>query len=162
MLRKRLGRCLGEQVGAGMIDITKQPKGLFPVELEIANQGDRVQAERGLIQPDKVHRMHVRAIVDSRVMRMVIPGSVAEQLRLEISGVTRAVYTDGSSAQRPMARNIHLRCGGREGVFTAVVEPGRESVLIGAIVLQDLDFLVDCANERLVPRDPKQIISEVE
>ena len=42
------------------------------------------------------------------------------------------------------------------------VEPGRESALIGAIVLEDLDFLVDCAGQRLVPRDPKHIISEVE
>jgi hypothetical protein len=42
------------------------------------------------------------------------------------------------------------------------VEPGRESALIGMIVLEDLDFLVDCAGQRLVPRDPNQIISEVE
>ena len=35
-------------------------------------------------------------------------------------------------------------------------------VIPEAIVLEDLDFLVDCANGRLVPRDPKHIISEVE
>ena len=41
---------------------------------------------------------------------------------------------------------------GRESVFNAIVEPDRESVLIGAIVLEDLDFLVDCVGQRLVPR----------
>lgn len=50
----------------------------------------------------------------------------------------------------------------RDSIFNAVVEPGRESALIGAIVLEDLDFLIDRGNQRLVPRDPKHIISEVE
>ena len=34
--------------------------------------------------------------------------------------------------------------------------------LIGAIVLEDLDLLVDCTNQRLVPRDPKYVVSEIE
>jgi hypothetical protein len=57
---------------------------------------------------------------------------------------------------------ISLAYGGREGLFSAIVEPGRETVLIGAIVLEDLDSLVDCVNQPLVPRDPKQVISEAE
>jgi hypothetical protein len=55
-----------------------------------------------------------------------------------------------------------LAFGGRDSVFNAIVEPARESALIGAIVLEDLDFLVDCTGQRLVPRDPKQIVSEAE
>jgi hypothetical protein len=50
---------------------------------------------------------------------------------------------------------------GRDGVFTAVVEPKRRTALIGAIVLEDLDFLVDCT-QQLVPRDPRFVVSEVE
>jgi hypothetical protein len=61
-----------------------------------------------------------------------------------------------------MARRVHLSFDGRESIFNAVVEPGRESALIGAIVLEDLDLLVNCTAQRLVPRDPKQIISEAE
>jgi hypothetical protein len=33
---------------------------------------------------------------------------------------------------------------------------------IGAHVLEELDFLVDCEKQRLVPRDPKFIVSEIE
>jgi hypothetical protein len=47
-------------------------------------------------------------------------------------------------------------------VFNAVVEPDRDSALIGAIVLEDLDFTIDCTRQTLAPRDPKQIISEIE
>ena len=51
---------------------------------------------------------------------------------------------------------------GRDGHFTAVVEPKRDTALIGAIVLEDLDFLADCTKGRLVPRDPDYIVSEIE
>jgi len=34
--------------------------------------------------------------------------------------------------------------------------------LIGAIVLEDLDLLVDCQNQRVVPRDPSGAIYEIE
>jgi hypothetical protein len=71
-------------------------------------------------------------------------------------------YVDGRTAGRSISQRIRLAYGGRASVFNAIVEPGREAVLIGAIVLEDLDFLVDCIGQKLVPRDPDQIISEVE
>lgn len=58
--------------------------------------------------------------------------------------------------------NMGRFAGGRSSVFNAIVEPGRNSALIGAIVLEDLDLLVDCTSQTLRPRDPNQIISEIE
>jgi hypothetical protein len=34
--------------------------------------------------------------------------------------------------------------------------------LISAIVLEDLDFLVDCRTQTLQPRNPNQILAEIE
>jgi clan AA aspartic protease len=114
------------------------------------------------MRPEEVRRVKIRGVVDTGATRLVIPQSVADHLGLEISGTVSVRFADGRSAERQIARDIQLSFGGRESVFNAIVEPGRESVLIGAIVLEDLDFLVDCVGQRLVPRDPKQIISEVE
>ena len=44
----------------------------------------------------------------------------------------------------------------------AIVEPSRPTALIGAIVLEDLDSLIDSRKEQLVPRDPNQILAEIE
>jgi predicted aspartyl protease len=87
---------------------------------------------------------------------------IAQQLGLEAAGSAKVRYADGRTAERTIVKGISLVYGGREGLFSAIVEPGRESVLIGAIVLEELDFVVDCVNQRLVPRDPKQIVSEAE
>lgn len=136
--------------------------GRFSVEIDLANDGDLVRASASLITPDQVRRERVRGVVDSGATRLVIPEAVARRLGLEMSGTTQVRYADGRLAVRPIARRISLSYGGRESVFNAIVEPGRESVLIGAIVMEDLDLLIDCTGQRLVPRDPKQIISEVE
>ncbi len=50
----------------------------------------------------------------------------------------------------------------RTGVFTAVVESERTSALIGAIVMEDHDLIVDCTRQTLVPRDPERLVSEIE
>jgi hypothetical protein len=42
------------------------------------------------------------------------------------------------------------------------VEPRRRTALIGAIVLEDLDLLVDSTNECLIPRDPRIKTYEIE
>jgi hypothetical protein len=51
---------------------------------------------------------------------------------------------------------------GRHGTFKAIVEPDRPDVSLGAIVLEDLDLLVDCRSQTLRLRDPNTIIAELE
>jgi len=36
------------------------------------------------------------------------------------------------------------------------------TALLGAIVLEDLDLLVDCSTQKLVPRDPRGALYEIE
>jgi predicted aspartyl protease len=141
---------------------TEPAMGRFSVEVELANDEDLLRAKSGIITPDQIRRVTVRGVVDSGATRLVIPEAVARQLGLEISGSAKVRYADGHTAERAIAQRIHLRLNGRESVFNAIVEPARESALIGAIVMEDLDFLIDCTGQRLVPRDPNQIISEAE
>jgi hypothetical protein len=132
--------------------VTKEPTmGRFSVEVELANHEDMFRAKAGLITPDQIRRVRVRGVVDSGATRLVIPATSA-----------KVRYADGHTGERSIVKDINLAYGGRESVFSAIVEPDRESILVGAIVLEELDFLVDCIGQRLVPRDPNQIISEAE
>jgi hypothetical protein len=64
--------------------------------------------------------------------------------------------------QRDVVDEVRINLLGRNCALNAIVEPKRDTALIGAIVLETLDFVVDCTNQKLVPRDPKQIVSEIE
>jgi predicted aspartyl protease len=139
-----------------------KPMGRFSVEIELTNNRDLTRAEDGDIPQEMVRRVRVRGVVDSGATRLVIPKSVATQLGLKETGKVGVRYADGRRAVRPVIDNVHVRLLGRSSVFKAAVEPRRDSALIGAIVLEDLDFLIDSTHQRLLPRDPKMIISEVE
>ncbi len=102
------------------------------------------------------------ALVDTTRMRMFLPPDVVEALGLPASGETSVHHADGRQARRHTVRDAEVSIQGRTGDFSAVVEPDRTQALIGAIVLEELDFLVDCAGQRLVPRDPNITISEIE
>jgi hypothetical protein len=71
-------------------------------------------------------------------------------------------YADGRQARRRLVKGVYLQLLGREGTFTAVIEPKRETALVGAIVLEDLDLLVDCTSQRVIPRDPGGPTAEIE
>ena len=43
-----------------------------------------------------------------------------------------------------------------------MVEPARADALIGAIVLEDLDLLVDCGTQSLHRREPDLRLTEIE
>jgi|SRR5580658_3785019 hypothetical protein len=106
--------------------------------------------------------MRATGVVDSGAL--VMPASVAQQLGLTISGTASIRYANGQTAIHKTAEEVYLSYAGRKGVFSAIIEPNRDSLLIGAIVfvLEELDLLVDCVTQRLIPRDPERIISEVE
>lgn len=136
--------------------------GRFSVEVELANNDDVARARAGDISPEQVRRMPVRGVVDSGATRLVIPQSVADGLGLTRSGQAGVRFADGRVATRDVAIGLELTYIGRSNVFDAIIEPGRQDALIGAIVMEALDLIIDCAHQSLVPRDPDRIISEIE
>ncbi|RJP31109.1 MAG: hypothetical protein C4547_15795 [Phycisphaerales bacterium] len=143
--------------------VTQDPKmGRFSVEVELANYKDINLASEGHLAPGDIRRIRVRGVVDTGATRLVLPESVAAQLGVSDVGDVAVRYADGRTSQRRRVGGVHLTYLGRSSVFTAVLEPKRENALIGAIVMEELDLVADCTHQTLAPRDPKQIISEIE
>jgi predicted aspartyl protease len=136
--------------------------GRFSVEFEVANNKDLGAVDLGLLEPDKIRRFKIRGVVDSGATRLVLPEKVVAQLGLTTRSRVKVKYANNEKATRDLVMDVYVKILGRPGVFTAVVEPKRESALIGAIVLEDLDFVVDCTGQKLVPRDPRFVVSELE
>jgi len=128
----------------------------------VANRGDVIKAREGSLAEDQIRRVTIRGVVDSGAGRLLLPKSVVQQLGLLSGSKVKVRYADGRTRTRDTAEDAQVEIQGRHGTFTAVVEPTRSEALIGAIVLEDLDFLVDCLHQRLVPRDPRFVISEID
>ncbi len=136
--------------------------GRVNINLDVANNDDMALARRGALPKDQVRRRTIGAVVDSGANKLVLPGKVVKELGLPLVGKVKVRYANGRTAVREVAEGAYVELLGRHGTFRAVVEPKRDTALVGAIVMEDFDLLMDCPNERVIPRDPKIEVQEIE
>ena len=134
----------------------------FSAEIEVANYEDLVLARRGLLPEGQVRREKIEGLVHSGATKLVLPEAVVKRLGLSLGNPIKVRYADGRRATRREVKGVFVQLLGRDGTFTAICEPKRDTSLIGAIILEDLDLLVDCVTQRVIPRDPAGATYEIE
>lgn len=133
----------------------------FSVDMTVSNNRDVQMGEGGALARAKVRRARISGVVDSGASDLILPKKLVDELGLPSAGKGRVKYTNEGTAVRDKVQEARVELLGREGTFMAIVEPKRKDALIGAIVLESLDYLVDPRMQKLVPRDPKMTISEL-
>jgi predicted aspartyl protease len=132
-----------------------------PIRFQVINDEGLIRAEHGLIAPSQVRRMSVIGAVDPRVCHLVLPESVVKRLDLRRVGKVKVLKRGRQVAKWDQVQ-AHLEVLGRQGTYSASVDPKRRTALIGFLVLEDLDLLVDCTHQRLVPRSKRFITVEID
>jgi clan AA aspartic protease len=123
--------------------------GQVHVQVILTNHREEIMARLGQLAPEQVHRYETEALIDTGAVRSTIPPAVADRLGLFRLGHTDAKYADGRVEEVDMTEAISIEMLGRKAVTTAMVLG--EQILLGVIVLEDLDLMVDCNRNRLVP-----------
>lgn len=101
-------------------------------------------------------------MVDTWASYLVLPKDAAKQLGVPAAGKATVRFADRRKGTRTNVSDVDLELCGRVATFQALVEPNRDDALIGAIVLENLDLLVDCRTLTVYPRDPDRIVAEIE
>jgi clan AA aspartic protease len=135
--------------------------GAIRVRAKLTNAVDEALARRGSLAVNLVRSCEVDALVDTGAVRSVIPPQVAQDLGLQIRGQRVAEYADGRKEPVGVTEALIIECLNRDTLEEALVLG--DEVLIGQTVLEKLDLLADCANQRLVPNPahPNQPVTKV-
>ena len=104
---------------------------------------DLVRVKDGTLAPDKVRRLRIAGAVDTGSTFLMLPAQAAKQLGVPSAGKVGVRYADRRRGSKSVVENVRVDLLGRHGNFKAILETNRTDVLIGAIVLEDLDLLVD-------------------
>lgn len=123
--------------------------GAVRTKIKLSNAVDEELVNRGLLAPHLLRECEAEALVDTGAVSLVIPDTIVQQLGLRIRGQRIAQYADGPEGSVGVTGPVVIECQGRETLVEALVT-GNE-VLLGQVVLEQLDFLVDCKNQQLVP-----------
>jgi hypothetical protein len=135
--------------------------GAIRVKVLLTNAVDEALARRGQVPEADVRTYRADALVDTGAVRSVIPAQVMQDLGLQVRGQRVAEYADGPPENVGVTEPLIFNLLGRDTLEEALVLG--DEVLIGQTVLEKLDLLADCANQRVVPNPahPDQPVSKV-
>ncbi|WP_449417582.1 clan AA aspartic protease [Phormidium nigroviride] len=128
--------------------------GAVRTQVKLTNAVDDELVHRGLLAPRLLRVCETEGLVDTGAVNLVIPAEIVQQLGLRILGQQLVKYADSRQESVGVTGPVIIECEGRKTIEDALVTG--DEVLIGQVVLEKLDLLVDCKNQRLMgnPANP--------
>ena len=124
--------------------------GVVYADIELINAIDLGLAKRHQIGEEEVKRIHVNMLVDTGSIYMCINETVQEQLQLTLVEKRKGQLADGSVVEYDVVGPIEVRFKNRRCVVDAMVIPGENELLLGAIPLEDMDVLIHPYRRELI------------
>jgi predicted aspartyl protease len=118
----------------------------------LENQRDRILADPGYVEAASVRCLELDASVDAGAVMVLLPQDVIEALGLPLDGKIIVTLADDSKREMPRARHLSLAVGDRQMDTDCLVGPPRCEALIGQLVLERLDLIVDPNRRAVSPR----------
>lgn len=119
-------------------------------KVKIQSFGDILDVSRGTLEESEVRTVEVDAVVDTGATYLCLPPPVIKQLGLLYSHSER-VRTANGSVQRRIFNGIVVTIKGRSFQLSVMENDKDTPPLIGYLVLEALDFVVDPKGEHLIP-----------
>ncbi len=119
-------------------------------EIELINALDLGMARHYVIGEEEVKRMHVKMLVDTGSEYMCINESVQQQLQFPFREKRKAQLANGDVVEFDVVGPIDVRFKNRMCITTAMVLPGDNEMLLGAIIMEDMDVLIDPHRRELI------------
>jgi len=124
--------------------------GLIYADIELINAIDLGLAKRHQIGEEEIKRIHINMLVDTGSVYMCINETVQEQLQLTVVEKRKGQLADGSAVEYDVVGPIEVRFKNRRCVVDAMVIPGDNELLLGAIPLEDMDVLIHPYRRELI------------
>jgi clan AA aspartic protease len=137
--------------------------GLVYAKIQLINGEDLAVSHRGYLPESEIRSVTSRALVDTGALDLVINEEIQEQLKLPVLHQRTIWLADETQREVDMVGPVEVRFENRSTIVKAIVLPGAEEVLLGAIPLEGLDVFIDPVQEKLVvnPKSPNIPTSKV-
>jgi clan AA aspartic protease len=112
-------------------------------KITLVNGGDVEMVERGFMKEPQIRQITVTALVDTGATNLVIGESACQKLGLAIREMGAVTVAGGKKEPCKITASVIVRWKDRQTECPAMVLPGEEEVLLGAIPLEGLDLMVN-------------------
>jgi clan AA aspartic protease len=135
--------------------------GLIYADIELINAGDLAMVRRKYMDADEVKRIHVKMLVDTTSVYMCINESIQEQLQLPVLEKRKGQLANGSIVEYDVVGPLEVKFKNRRCNVDAMVIPGDNEPLLGAIPLEDMDVLINPNRQELVVNPEHPYIAQM-
>ena len=99
--------------------------------------------------------------VDTGATLLVLPESVVTELGFPVIRRQTVKYANEETDERNVVWGVEVTLCDRKGVFEAIVEPKKKYALIGAVVMETLDLIVEPRSLGIYP-NPRSVLPMAE
>jgi predicted aspartyl protease len=131
------------------ISTATESMGAVRVQIKLTSAIDEALIRRGLLNSDMLRVCQTEALIDTEAVRTVLPQAIVTQLGLNIRSQQIAQFANATEEPVGLTEPVIIEIDGRETTEATLVTGNIG--LIGQTVLETLDLLVDCRNQRLIP-----------
>ena len=124
--------------------------GTVEADITLYNVADKTLAQYGYIKTTEIRTMAVRAVVDTGAASLIINEEQCRILGLRIEEERSLKMANGSRVNCKITEPVDIYWKDRHWPCSAVVVPGAESVLLGAIPLEGMDLMINPKTQELV------------
>ena len=109
-------------------------------------------AKRGYISEKDIETAELEMTVDTGAVMILLPQDEVEKLGLEPAKKVVVTYADERKEERWVAKGVEVTIGNRSMVTDCIIGPPLCEPLLGQLVLEELDLIVDAQRKILGPR----------
>ena len=124
--------------------------GTVYTDITLRNVKDIGLAEEEYINAEEVREVAVNAVVDTGAETLCITEDIFKKLCLGIERQKTAMVADGRLSDCALSTPVKIHWEDRDSVVRALVIPGSQEILLGAIPLEEMDLIVDPKNLKLI------------
>ncbi len=113
--------------------------------------------------PSRDKSVEVEADINTGATMMVLPINLVRKLSLEKIEDVKVKYADSREEKKEVYCGVKLELKGRAEIFEVLAENEGTQPLIGQIVLERLDLIVEPSTKKLIPnpRSPEMLMIEI-
>lgn len=123
--------------------VRRMSMGETRAKVRFENDRDMALHEEGRLSKRKIRKAAVEAAIDTGAVMMLLPRDLVEALGLKFLGKTVVTLADDSKIELEQAGPVRLTIAGRTWNTDCLVGPPGCEPLIGQLILERLDLIVD-------------------
>ena len=126
--------------------------GEIKVKVSLENDGDIFLWQRKQLQKKAIRKVELEALVDTGAVMILLPQDVVEMLGLQIIDKAIVTLANEEKIELDVVGTVSLMIMNRKMKTDCLVGPPQCEPLIGQIVLERLDLIVDPLKRTISPR----------